>query len=161
MASALTAFCGSAPESAAEACSSFCRRLWNREELIARAALLVQTFREYEKAPAETFSDPLCRRISLRLRGLALLARLLDGSGNDNAADRLRTAGRRLDVLDAPPAPLLTGRHGIAAGMTPGPAMGKVLDECFEAQLDGLFTDLEGAEKFLRKCLREPEGKKS
>ena len=48
-----------------------------------------------------------------------------------------------LGVLDAPPVPFLTGRHGIAAGLKPGPAMGKILDECFEAQLEmfpAMFT---------------------
>lgn len=161
MASALTALLGRDPESAAEECSSFCRRLWNREGLIARAALLVRTFREYEEASPESFTDPLCRRLSLRLRGLVLLALLFEGAGKKEVAGGLRAAGSRLGVLDAPPAPLLTGRHGIAAGMKPGPAMGKVLDACFEAQLDGLFTDLAGAEKFLREHLAEPGGKKS
>ena len=161
MASALTALCGADPESAAEECSRFCRRLWNREELIARAALLVRTFREYAEASPETFTDPLCRRLALRLRGLVLFALLFEGAENEAAADHLRSAGERLGVLDAPPAPLLTGRHGIAAGMEPGPAMGKLLNECFEAQLDGLFTDLEGAEKVLRERLHGPGGKKS
>lgn len=161
MASALTVPCGADPDSAAEACANFCRRLWNREELIARAALLVRTFREYEEASPGTFTDPLCRRLALKLRGLALLALLFEGAGKRDAAERLRAAGERLGVLDAPPALLLTGRHGIAAGMKPGPAMGKLLGECFEAQLDGLFTDLAGAEKFLRERLREQDGKKS
>ena len=161
MAAALTALCGPDPESAAKGCSSFCRRLWNREELTARTALLVRTFREYEEASPETFTDPLCRRLALRLRGLDLLARLFEGAEKRNAADHLRAAGLRLGVLDAPPAPLLTGRHGIAAGMKPGPGMGKVLDACFEAQLEGLFTDLAGAEKFLRERLQGPGNKKS
>ena len=161
MAAALTAFCGTDPGSAGEACSRFCRRLWNREELIARVSLLVRTFRAYEEASPEVFTDPLCRRLALGLRGLALLAGLFEGAGKQATAVRLRSAGSRLGVLDAPPAPLLTGRHGIAAGLKPGPAMGKILDECFEAQLEGLFTDLEGAEKFLRERLRGPDGKKS
>ena len=161
MASALTALCGTDPGSAARECAGFCRRLWNREELIARAALLVRTFREYAGASPDIFTDPLCRRLSLELHGLALLALLFEGAEGQDAADRLRSAGERLGVLDAPPAPLLTGRHGIAAGMTPGPAMGEILRECFEAQLDGRFTDLEGAEKFLRERLRGPDGKKS
>jgi tRNA nucleotidyltransferase (CCA-adding enzyme) len=40
-------------------------------------------------------------------------------------------------------APLVMGRHLIELGVPPGPAMGRLLDDCYEAQLDGLFTTLQ------------------
>jgi tRNA nucleotidyltransferase (CCA-adding enzyme) len=43
----------------------------------------------------------------------------------------------------------LQGRHLIERGMSPGKQFGKVLDEAFEAQLEGQFTDLDGAQKWL------------
>jgi tRNA nucleotidyltransferase (CCA-adding enzyme) len=43
----------------------------------------------------------------------------------------------------------LQGRHLIARGMPPGVQFGTLLDEAFEAQLEGGFTDLDGALKWL------------
>ena len=37
----------------------------------------------------------------------------------------------------------------IARGMSPGKEFGKVLETAFEAQLEGAFSDLEGAQKWL------------
>jgi tRNA nucleotidyltransferase (CCA-adding enzyme) len=35
------------------------------------------------------------------------------------------------------------GRHLLELGVPPGPEMGRLLDDCYEAQLDGLFTSLD------------------
>ncbi|HXW59992.1 MAG TPA: HD domain-containing protein, partial [Myxococcota bacterium] len=43
------------------------------------------------------------------------------------------------------PEPLLLGRHLIALGYKPGPDFGELLEQAFEAQLDGAFDTLEGA----------------
>ena len=45
------------------------------------------------------------------------------------------------------------GRDLIAAGMKPGPAMGKALASLYEAQLDGKFFDLAGGLKLLKEDL--------
>lgn len=41
------------------------------------------------------------------------------------------------------PLPLVMGRHLLALGVHPGPDMGRLLDDCFEAQLDGEFFTVE------------------
>ncbi|HXT41650.1 MAG TPA: polynucleotide adenylyltransferase [Candidatus Angelobacter sp.] len=61
----------------------------------------------------------------------------------------LRTKAEELRLRDAAPKPLLQGRHLIARGMQPGAQFGRLLDEAFEAQLEGRFTDLDGALKWL------------
>src|SRR5437867_8936563 len=35
------------------------------------------------------------------------------------------------------------GRHLLELGVQPGPDMGRLLDECYEAQLEGLFSTLD------------------
>ena len=35
------------------------------------------------------------------------------------------------------------GRHLLELGVQPGPDMGRLLDECYEAQLDGLFSTID------------------
>ena len=62
---------------------------------------------------------------------------------------RLLAKAEELRLRDAAPKPLLQGRHLIARGMEPGAEFGTLLNEAFEVQLEGGFTDLEGALKWL------------
>lgn len=61
----------------------------------------------------------------------------------------LLAKAEELRVQDSAPKPILQGRHLIAAGMTPGKEFKAILDEAFEAQLEGQFGDVEGAEAWL------------
>lgn len=60
----------------------------------------------------------------------------------------LRARAEELRLRDSAPKPILQGRHLIARGMQPGVQFGTLLDEAFEAQLEGGFTDLDGALKW-------------
>jgi tRNA nucleotidyltransferase (CCA-adding enzyme) len=61
------------------------------------------------------------------------------------AMEWFRDRVQKLDVAVRPPEPLLRGRHLIALGMTPGPAMGRILEAVYERQLDGAVTNLDEA----------------
>jgi tRNA nucleotidyltransferase (CCA-adding enzyme) len=61
----------------------------------------------------------------------------------------LRAKAEELRLRDSAPKPLLQGRHLITRGMEPGKHFGTLLDEAFEAQLEGRFTDLDGALNWL------------
>ncbi|MDR2863869.1 MAG: HD domain-containing protein [Puniceicoccales bacterium] len=50
-----------------------------------------------------------------------------------------------LAVEDSAPKPILKGRHLIGLGLKPSPAFRALLDEAFEAQLDGAFHDEDSA----------------
>jgi tRNA nucleotidyltransferase (CCA-adding enzyme) len=52
---------------------------------------------------------------------------------------------RRLGVEHAPPEPLVKGRHLLEMGVAPGPAVGQVLKEVYERQLDGTVADFDAA----------------
>ncbi|MDO4551709.1 MAG: HD domain-containing protein [Planctomycetia bacterium] len=52
---------------------------------------------------------------------------------------------RNLGVYDRAPEPILLGRHLMDFGVKPGPGMGKILKNAWEAQLDGAFFTLEEA----------------
>lgn len=62
---------------------------------------------------------------------------------------QLRDAMLDLAVASGAPKPLLLGRHLITRGLQPGPEFRAVLDEAFEAQLDGQFEDEAGAQVWL------------
>ena len=61
----------------------------------------------------------------------------------------LRARAEELKLRESAPKPLLQGRHLIERGLSPGKQFGIVLNEAFEAQLEGQFTDLDGAQKWL------------
>lgn len=54
-----------------------------------------------------------------------------------------------LALASQAPQPILQGRHLLQFGMTPGPKMGVLLQAAFQAQLDGEFQDLSGAQAWL------------
>lgn len=61
----------------------------------------------------------------------------------------LRAKAEQLQLRNAAPKPLLQGRHLIARGLQPGKHFGALLDEAFEAQLEGRFVDTAGALQWL------------
>ncbi len=73
------------------------------------------------------------------------------------AGDWLLAAAAALDLENHPPQPIVLGRHLIQLGKKPGAEFKPILDACFEAQLDGVFGDLEGGLAFLRELLARPQ----
>jgi tRNA nucleotidyltransferase (CCA-adding enzyme) len=67
---------------------------------------------------------------------------------------RLKAKAEELQLRDAAPKPLLLGRHLIERGLAPGKRFGVLLDEAFEAQLEGQFLDLDGGLKWLDEKLK-------
>jgi tRNA nucleotidyltransferase (CCA-adding enzyme) len=63
--------------------------------------------------------------------------------------DLLVEFSKQLDLMKNAPKPLLLGRHLIEFGMKPGLEFKAILASAFEAQLNGEFTDLESARKWL------------
>lgn len=51
----------------------------------------------------------------------------------------------QMDIVHNQPAQILMGRHLIDMGVSPGVQMGVILADAFQAQLDGDFSDLNGA----------------
>ena len=62
----------------------------------------------------------------------------------------LSEEARRLQVLDSIPRPVIQGRDLISLGMRPGVEFGVILKKCFEAQLDGAFSDHESGFEYLK-----------
>ncbi|MFN9452404.1 MAG: CCA tRNA nucleotidyltransferase [Rubrivivax sp.] len=63
----------------------------------------------------------------------------------------LMERAQALDVAASAPRPVLQGRHLLALGHAPGPALGRQLAAAFDAQLDGAFHDVDGALDWLRR----------
>jgi tRNA nucleotidyltransferase (CCA-adding enzyme) len=97
-------------------------------------------------------SDSAVRRLARQVKRLDRLIRVAraDHAGRPPksfdgfpAGESLLNRARQLQVEDQAPVPILMGRHLLELGVPPGPDMGRLLDDCYEAQLDGEFSTVE------------------
>lgn len=137
------------------ACRAFCERLRASTRLTEGAVRLLRCAPEADLL--READDPSLRRLSHRAAGLNLLLKLAEASvrGEDEPGRfaRIRQRAAELDVLSGPPRPILMGRDLEACGIPPGPDMGRLLNQCLEAQFDGRFSTKEEGLRYLRKLL--------
>ena len=105
-------------------------------------------------------SDGAFRRLAQKV-DLELLARVARsdcegrGGGFDcSAMDWFLARARELGVEHAPPEPLVKGRHLLALGAAPGPAIGEILRQVYERQLDGSVATFDEAMALARELAR-------
>jgi tRNA nucleotidyltransferase (CCA-adding enzyme) len=105
--------------------------------------------------------DGAYRRLAQKV-DLELLARVAKadcegrGGGFDcSAMDAFLERARALGVEHAAPDPLVKGRHLLELGVKPGPAVGDVLKQVYERQLDGTVADFDAALALAREIARE------
>jgi len=137
-------------EAGVEPSRVFLERIGAPQWLIDAVAPLIVEHLVHAGGP---LSDRGVRRLAVRLDpsniGMLTLLAEADHCGRPPLAHGSPLEGlaeRALIMLieDGKPEPIVMGRHLIALGMEPGPAMGVLLAEYFEAQLDGEFDDMEG-----------------
>jgi len=135
---------------------AFLTRIAAPNEIKERVVPLVK----HHLAHLNTISDRSVRRLANSLKPATIaelcLVMTADQYGRPpkprvihEGVSGLRAKAEELRLRDSAPKPLLQGRHLIARGMRPGKQFGALLDEAFEVQLEGGFTDLDGALKWL------------
>ncbi len=140
---------------------SFLSRLTNQIDLHEQVVPLVRrhlTPRTFYKDQA---SDGAIRRLARKVKRIDRLVRVAaaDIAGRPPRQDDfpegswLLKRAEELQVKDAEPKPIIQGRHLIDHGLQPGPEFGPKLEQCFEAQLDGQFSELQSGLEYLRKIL--------
>ena len=146
---------------------SFLCRLTNEERILREVPPLVEQHMQPFSLWRAKAGDAAIRRLSLKVGRIDRLLRVAhaDDEGRPGALPGgtsggedlawLAAAAERLRVAAAAPKPILMGRDLIALGYKPSPQFGKWLDACFEAQLDGVFSDHAGAIDYFRKIERE------
>ena len=130
----------------------FLERLTNQEDVINEVVPLMLCHlrpRAFYDAKA---SDSAVRRLARQVKRIDRLVRVAraDHAGRPPkqfdgfpAGEWLLDRARSLAVEDRAPAPIVMGRHLLELGVQPGPDVGQLLSECYEAQLDGLFSTLD------------------
>ena len=140
---------------------SFLRRLTNEERLFNEVPPLVRMHMRPFAMWRDKSSDGAIRRLAAKVVRIDRLCRVAaaDDAGRPpfprDPASYLWLAeqAKRLAVEDAAPKPIVMGRHLLDLGMKPGPGFKRILDRCFEAQLDGEFSDLDGGIAYLKSVI--------
>ena len=149
--------------------TTFLQRLTNEAGIMAPVLALLREqaqpallyARKNRAATDGAGQDSAIRRLALRVQ-ITLLEKLgrachqTGQSGEQDAAypagDWLLERAAALGVLQAAPEPLLKGRHLQEEGFPPGRAMGKLLKQAFDLQLDGRLTTLAEAQTWAREA---------
>lgn len=127
-------------------------RMTNRRDLVEDVVVLVAEHLKPDQLFQAGAGPAAVRRLAARVGRVDRLLRVAradrDGrpplpTDDFPAATWLVETAAALDVLDAPPAPIVLGRHLLAEGLEAGPSFRPLLDACYEAQLDGRITCLE------------------
>ncbi|HZP61654.1 MAG TPA: polynucleotide adenylyltransferase [Opitutaceae bacterium] len=149
---------------------AFLQRIGAPREIAGLVVPLVVHHLAHQHGRTE-FTDASVRRLARRLMPATIddlcLVMLADHEGRPPLRppetlariNELRACAHALALEAAAPQPIILGRHLLALGLTPGPAFKKIIEACFEAQLDGAFVDEAGGVAFLKNYLREhPSG---
>ena len=138
---------------------AFLARLTNEERLLKEVPPLVQLHMRPFAMWKSHSTDSAIRRLAAKVGRIDRLLRVAaaDDRGRPpfppqpEHLEWLAREAERLAVAAAAPKPIFLGRHLIALGRSPGPDFKPILDAVFEAQLDGKFSDLEGATEYYRR----------
>jgi tRNA nucleotidyltransferase (CCA-adding enzyme) len=140
----------------ADLAAAFLERLRAPQAVQARVVPLVRNHLFH----FQTMTDRAVRRLARRLepeniQGLCLVM-TADSMGRPprpavepEFVRQLLAFAHELQVRQKPPQPILMGRHLVELGMEPGKAFGAILHKAYEAQLEGAFTDLPQAWRWL------------
>lgn len=148
-----------------EPTKDFLRRLTNQQDLIDAVTPLVQCHLRPRALFDVQASDSAIRRLAKQVTRIDRLVRVAraDHAGRPPkpfdgfpAGDWLLSRATALAVDRQVPQPLVMGRHLLNLGVPPGLEMGRLLDDCFEAQLDGEFLTLEEGLVYAKSKLSAP-----
>ena len=142
----------------------FLERMTNFRELVDGVLPLVLCHMQPIAIWRSRAGDSAVRRLAKRVGRIDRLLRVCSADAMGAATEKnaeLRAASawlleraEALRVRDSAPKPLILGRHLLALGVPASPAFKKIIDECYEAQLDGKFLDEAGGIAFLKGRLR-------
>ena len=144
---------------------SFLSRLTNQVDLHEEVVPLVRRHLTPRIFYQDQAGDGAIRRLARKVKRIDRLVRVAsaDIAGRPPRQDDfpegpwLLKRAEELKVKDSEPKPIILGRHLIERGLQPGPEFGPILEQCFEAQLDGVFESEPDGFTFLQDFLSNRE----
>lgn len=143
----------------------FLERLTNQQDLIDEVVPLVCCHLRPRALHEANASDNAVCRLAKQVHRIDRLVRVAraDHAGRPPkqfdgfpAGEWLLFRAQQLAVDRRAPLPIIMGRHLLELGIQPGPDMGRLLDDCYEAQLDGDFGTLEDGLAYVKSRLSAP-----
>ena len=137
-------------------------RLTDQRDLVDQVLPLVREHGHPSALFAAQSGDAAVRRLARRAGRLDRLVRVSRadrlGRGPEGPQEFpegawLLERADALGVLAMPPRPLVLGRHLIGLGLEPGPEFKEILDACYDAQIEGVFSTLDDGVAHARKLL--------
>ena len=141
----------------------FLDRLTNRRGLVDDVVRLVVDHLKPRQLFQGGAGDAAVRRLAHRVKRIDRLVRVAraDARGRPPLSpadcedcDWLLARAEALRIRDEAPKRLVLGRDLIARGVPSGPAIGDLVDRCYQAQLDGAFEGRTAGLRFLESLLR-------
>lgn len=145
-------------EKGVEPTRTFLSRMTNEEKFISDVVPLVRNHMRPFSMWRSNARDGAIRRLSCQVKRIDRLIRvcLADDGGrppypsDTTSLEWLTAQAKRLDVQDKAPKPIIMGRDLIGLGLKPGPIFKKILDEAYDNQIEGVFSDFENGIKWLK-----------
>jgi tRNA nucleotidyltransferase (CCA-adding enzyme) len=136
-------------EASQQLAAAFLERLRAPRAVVERVLPLVR----HHMAHLQVVTDRSVRRLAERLAPATIpqlcVVLSADAQGRPSLPPRVPEAvaallakAAELQVRQSAPKPILMGRHLVALGLQPGPALGHILHAAYEAQLEGHFSSL-------------------
>ena len=128
---------------------AFLARMTNQADLAEQVVPLVRRHLAPRTFYNDRAGDGAIRRLARQVKRIDRLVRVAkaDIEGRPPRQDDfpegpwLLDRAEELKVKDSEPKPIVLGRHLVDRGLEPGPNFGPILEQCFEAQLDGAFKN--------------------
>jgi tRNA nucleotidyltransferase (CCA-adding enzyme) len=126
----------------------FISQIWNKNTLLEYVVLFLENLPQAKELSNPEAPEGQLRRLALKIKKVPLFLQVVKAvtsnmNGDNSLSEQLYNNFKLLNIHMNPPEPIIQGRHLMALGIPSGPQMGKVLKQCFEAQLDGVFNNLE------------------
>ena len=107
--------------------------------------------------------DNAIRKLAVKVKRMDRLIRVVQADLNgvhtnknfETITEWLQFRTKKLSIQSSAPKPIILGRHLIKLKLQPGPNYRKILDNCFEAQLDGIFVEEEDGIIYLKSFLKD------
>ncbi len=140
---------------------TFLERMTRQKKVFEEVLPLVEQHMRPLALYRDGAGDSAVRRLAARVKRVDRLTRVAyaDKCGrppievdSNPEGEWLLAKAKALEIQDNAPKPILLGRHLLELGAKPGPTFSRMLDDAYEAQLDGKFHDEASGRAYLRKA---------
>ena len=129
---------------------AFLARMTEQKKVFDEVLPLVSEHMRPHNLYTNNSGDSAIRRLANKVKRIDRLIRVFQADQlgrpplkvtEDPVSDWLAERSRQLELQASAPKPIILGRHLLAENLEPSPIFKTLLEECFEAQLDGTFDN--------------------